>query len=119
MLFLGAATNVYDAFSAVMSSPWSTEKFSQGAEEQAMARTYVKHALIISGGYAAASAYLARSLMPIVGAAGIAGYMYWLYRRALARAQKAEQAGADLSGAKSDNGAQMPAPRALPMPWSA
>jgi hypothetical protein len=100
LLFLGAGTNVYDAFSAVMSSPWSTEKFSQGPEEQAMAREYVLHGLTISGGYAFASAYLARSIWPIVGAAGVAAYMYWLYARALRRAQANESQGADLSGAK-------------------
>ncbi len=87
LLMVGAGTNVYDAFSAVMSSPWSTEKFTGDAEEERMAREYVTHALVISGAYAAIGAWLARSWWPIVGAAGVAAYMYWLYARALSRSQ--------------------------------
>ena len=87
LLMTGAGTNVYDAFSAVMSSPWSTEKFTEDPEAEKMAREYVAHALIISGAYAAIGAWLARSPWPIIGAAGVALYMYWLYNRALTRSQ--------------------------------
>lgn len=94
LLFQAAGTNVYDAFSAVMSSPWSTEKFTEDAEADRMAREYVRHALVISGVYAAISAALAYkaggaklAVWPIVGMAGVAGYMWWLYNRALTRAQ--------------------------------
>jgi hypothetical protein len=94
LLFQAAGTNVYDAFSAVMSSPWSTEKFTNDPEEERMAREYVKHALVISGSYAGISAVLAykaggvgMAIWPIVGAVGVAAYMYWLYVRALQRSQ--------------------------------
>jgi len=117
ILMLGAATNAYDAFSAVMSSPWSTEKFSQGSEEQAMARTYVRHAIVISAAYAGASALLARSLWPIIGAAGVSAYLYWLYQRALSRAADAEAHGADLSGAKNGDAAQASAQRVTQPVW--
>jgi hypothetical protein len=86
MGLLGASANVYDAFSAVMSSPWSTEKFTNSPEEERMAREYVAHALIISGGYALMGAWIGRSAWPIIGAVGVAAYMYWLYARALTRA---------------------------------
>jgi hypothetical protein len=86
MGFLGASANVYDAFSAVMSSPWSTEKFTNSPEEERMAREYVTHGLGISVGYALIGAYIGRSAWPILGAAGVAAYMYWLYNRALTRA---------------------------------
>jgi hypothetical protein len=86
VLFLGAGTNVYDAFSAVMSSPWSTQKFSEDEEADAMAREYVMHGLAISMAYAVAAAIMARSMWPLIGAIGIAAYMYWLYDRALKRA---------------------------------
>lgn len=87
LMFMGAGTNVYDAFSAVMSSPWSTEKFTNSAEEDRMAREYVTHGLVISGAYAAVGAWLAKSPWPIIGAIGVAAYMYWLYHRALKRSQ--------------------------------
>lgn len=91
LLFIGAGTNVYDAFSAVMSSPWSTEKFTSDSEEAKMAREYVRHAIIISWVYAVGGAYLARKagakvwVFPIVGAAIVTVYMYWLYSRAISR----------------------------------
>lgn len=91
MLFMGAGTNVYDAFSAVMSSPWSTEKFTNDPEEEAMAREYVRHAIVISWIYAGGGAALAYStkpalaLWPLVGALIVTIYMWWLYNRALNR----------------------------------
>jgi hypothetical protein len=102
LLLIGAGTNVYDAFSAVMSSPWSTEKFTNDPEEEAMAREYVRHAMIISWGYALAGSFLAYrsagakvAVMPLVGAAGVTFYMYWLYNRALTRSQSGESMKAD------------------------
>jgi predicted membrane metal-binding protein len=106
LMFQAAGTNVYDAFSAVMSSPWSTEKFTNDPEEERMAREYVTHALVISGSYAAISAGLAYksggmglAVWPIIGAIGVAGYMYWLYSRALARSQSAGGMTATTEGA--------------------
>lgn len=87
VLMIGSATNVYDAFSAVMSSPWSTQKFSEDEEADRLANEYVMHGLIISGVYSVGGAILARNLWPIVGALGVAIYMTWLYRRAISRAK--------------------------------
>jgi hypothetical protein len=91
LLFMGAGTNVYDAFSAVMSSPWSTEKFTADSEEARMARQYVKHALAISWIYAGGGAFLVKGsggklwLAPIMGALIVSVYMTWLYKRAIKR----------------------------------
>jgi hypothetical protein len=89
LLFIGAGTNVYDAFSAVMSSPWSTEKFTSDSEEAKMAREYVRHAIVISWVYALGGAWLARRSKawpyPLVGAAIVTFYMWWLYNRAINR----------------------------------
>lgn len=92
LLFIGAGTNVYDAFSAVMSSPWSTQKFTQSPEEEAMAREYVRHAMAISWIYAGVGSALAYkaggvglAMWPLLGAAIVTVYMYWLYDRAVKR----------------------------------
>ncbi|HEX6461108.1 MAG TPA: hypothetical protein VF032_19485 [Thermoleophilaceae bacterium] len=90
VLFIGAGTNVYDAFSAVMSSPWSTEKFTKDSEEERMARQYVTHAMAISWAYALGGAYLSRSPWPVAGAVLATVYMYWLYNRALNRSQSSD-----------------------------
>lgn len=107
LLFIGAGTNVYDAFSAVMSSPWSTEKFTEDPEAEKMAREYVRHAIIISWIYAIGGAILARNsgsgksnlwVWPIIGALGVTVYMYWLYNRALNRATSGEGMSAGSAG---------------------
>lgn len=96
LLFIGAGTNVYDAFSAVMSSPWSTEKFTNDSEEAKMAKEYVRHAMGISWIYAIGGALLARKagkgiwIYPLVGAGIVTVYMYWLYRRAIQRGTSGE-----------------------------
>jgi hypothetical protein len=101
LMFVGAGTNVYDAFSAVMSSPWSTEKFTDDPEAERMAREYVRHAMVISGAYALVGAWLSRSVWPIIGALGVGGYMWWLYNRALCRSQAPE--GMSLAGGQNGN----------------
>ncbi len=115
LMLQAAGTNVYDAYSAVMSSPWSTEKFTNDPQEEAMAREYVRHAMVISGTYAGISAVLAYkaggvalAIWPLIGAAGVAAYMYWLYNRALERA--AAPGGMTAGGsAPSSNVIQFPA----------
>jgi hypothetical protein len=125
MLFIGAGTNVYDAYSAVMSSPWSTEKFSQGSDEEQMARRYVKHAMTISWGYAIGGSLIIAMdpgtpnmlvLFPIAGAALASLYMHWLYDQALKRAASGEGMGAQsptaTPEAQSSNGVP------VGQPWS-
>lgn len=90
LLFMGAGTNVYDAFSAVMSSPWSTEKFTLTPEDEAKGRRYVRHAIIISWIYAGGGALLAGmaggfklAVWPLLGALIVTVYMSRLYRDAI------------------------------------
>lgn len=99
VLLMGAGTNVYDAYSAVMSSPWSTEKFTRDSEEAAMARRYVRHAITISWIYALGGAGLivadkgtpnAIAIVPLIGAAIATAYMTWLYQTALKRAESGQ-----------------------------
>lgn len=105
-LFIGAGTNVYDAFSAVMSSPWSTEKFTADSTEAKMAREYVRHALIISWVYAIGGALITASKLsvyPIVGAGIVTAYMTWLYRRAIGRGESGTGMGGGQNGAHGNN----------------
>lgn len=98
LMFMGAGTNVYDAFSAVMSSPWSTEKFTHSPEDEAQARRYVRHAITISWIYAGGGSLLAfvaggikLAVWPLIGASIVTVYMYWLYNQALTDSPMGEQ----------------------------
>lgn len=135
VLIIGAGTNVYDAFSAVMSSPWSTEKFTNSPEEEQMAREYVRHAMLISWGYCFAGAGVimldpgtpnAVALAPIMGGLGATVYMYWLYNRALGRSLNGGMSAAPGGGAPAGGGEQsqgqvvpFPVPDSAAYPWAA
>lgn len=90
LLFMGAGTNGYDAFSAVMSSPWSTEKFTQSDYELAQAKRYVKHATVISWVYVIGAASICwltgermAAVAALVGGLIVTVYMRWLYAQAV------------------------------------
>lgn len=97
LLFMSAGTNGYDAFSAVMSSPWSTEKFTQSDYELEQAQRYVKHATVISWVYvlgAAAIAWVtgekAAAIAALVGGLIVTIYMRWLYKQAVANSPQGQ-----------------------------
>lgn len=121
LLFIGAGTNGYDAFSAVMSSPWSTEKFTQSEYELEQAQRYVRHATTISWVYVAGAAGIAwcagekaAALAAVVGGLIVTLYMRWLYRQAVG-----------LSPHANGNATPTPAPSTAAVngsgnyPWSA
>ncbi len=86
ILLMGASTNAYDAYSAVMSSPWTTQKLSANPEDAAAARFYVKQAIVMSMAYSIAAGVIAHSAWPVVGGLAANGYMFYLYERALRNA---------------------------------
>ena len=87
LLFIASSTNAMDVYSALNSSPWTAESFGGDPEKAAACREYVHHALAVTAFYAFAGAAVGRSPWPIIGFVPAAGYMYWLYWRALNRAQ--------------------------------
>jgi hypothetical protein len=86
ILFIGAATNTYDVYSAVNSSPWTAESFGGDPKKAASCRNYVRHAVGISSAYGLAASLIARSWWPVIGTLAANGYMFWMYERALGRA---------------------------------
>lgn len=86
LLFMGAAYISLDAVSALNSSPWTSENFGASPQKAATSREYVMHAVVVSSGFAIVSAMISKSWWPIVGVAGMNGYLWWIYNRALTRA---------------------------------
>jgi hypothetical protein len=85
ILFLQAGMYTMDAMSTLNSSPWTSENFGADATKAASAQEYVWHALGVGTAYCAVSAVIAGSWFPIYGAAVNAGYLWWIYQRALKR----------------------------------
>ncbi len=99
ILFIQASTNALDVYSALNSSPWTAQSFGADPEKRAACMEYVHHSIGVTAFYAIAAALIARNAWPIVGMAIADVYMYWLYRRALDRAQSSGSTSWDSPGA--------------------
>ena len=89
ILFIVAATNAMDVFSATNSSPWTAENFGGDEEKVASLREYVLHAITITALTNGAGAIIEKSAYPILGMVLACAYMWWLYERAVARGMEA------------------------------
>lgn len=87
ILFIQASTNALDVYSALNSSPWTAQSFGADPEKRAACMEYVMHSIGVTAFYAVAASLLARNPWPIIGMVIADAYMYWLYKRALDRAQ--------------------------------
>lgn len=87
LLFLTSGMTTFDAYSTLMSSPWTAENVGADPEKAASIREYVNHAIAFSMIYAFASAMIAESAMPLIGAAVANLYLWWIYQRATMRAE--------------------------------
>ncbi len=85
LLFMTSAMTTLDAYSTFLSSPWTAENFGADPDKTKSCREYLTHAVVYSMVYAAASAYIAKSWWPLVGAVISNLYLVWLYLRALDR----------------------------------
>lgn len=93
LLFIQSSTNAMDVYSALNSSPWTAQSFGADPEKRAACLEYVYHSLAVTAFYSGAAALLAGSWWPVIGWALASGYMYWLYVRALQRAQDSGSTG--------------------------
>jgi len=87
LLFIASMTNAMDVYSALNSSPWTAESFGADPDKARACMEYVWHSIAVTSATAVAAAMIAESWWPVVGMAVADAYMYWLYRRALGRAQ--------------------------------
>jgi len=87
VLFMAAGTNVYDAISAVNSSPLTAERYGADPEQAKSAMYYTYQGMILSGVYSSIAAVIAGSWWPIIGAIPADVYLYVLYKRAIKKAQ--------------------------------
>lgn len=85
VLFMTSSMMTLDAYSTFESSPWTAENFGADDEKAKSCKEYLAHAVGYSTVYGVASAWLAKSYWPVVGAGITNVYLIWLYLRALER----------------------------------
>ena len=93
LLFMTSAMTTLDAYSTLMSSPWTAENFGADPNKAASCREYLTHAVCYSMAYAVASAFIAKSWWPVVGSILANAYLIWLYLRALDRGKTSGSSG--------------------------
>lgn len=93
ILFISASTNAFDIYSALNSSPWTAESFGGDPDKAKACREYVYHSLAVTAFYSFGGAAIARSWWPIIGWAIASAYMWFLYERALTRANARQSTG--------------------------
>ena len=106
LLFIQASTNALDVYSALNSSPWTAQSFGADPEKRRACMEYVHHSIGVTAFYAIAASVISRNPWPIIGMTIADAYMYWLYKRALDRAQTSGSTSwGDSGSAKGDSGA--------------
>jgi hypothetical protein len=84
-LLLVAAAESFNIFSAVNSSPWTAENFGADEEKAKSCNQYVLVAVVANTGLGVGASILAKNWWPLVGTTIVSVFMWWLYRRALAK----------------------------------
>jgi hypothetical protein len=92
-LFLVAAAESFNIFSAMNSSPWTAENFGADEKKARSCREYVGISLVANAGLGVGASILAANIWPFVGTSIVSLFMWWLYRRALLRGLETGSAG--------------------------
>lgn len=92
-LFILAAAESFNVYSAFCSSPWTVENFGADDEKARTAMYYATMAGAANVGLGFGASLLARSWWPLVGTSAVTVVMLYIYRRALAKGQAAGSTG--------------------------
>jgi len=92
-LFLMAAAESFNVFSALNSSPWTSENFGADPEKARSCREYVRLAVAANLGLGFGTSLLARSWWPLIGTSLVSIWMWGIYERALKRGAVAGSTG--------------------------
>lgn len=80
--FMVAVGESYNVMSALNSSPWSAENFTEDDEMVASLMKYVHWTAAICVTMGAVASYIDRTIWPLVGTVSVTILAWWLYARA-------------------------------------
>jgi hypothetical protein len=92
-LFLVAAAESFNIFSAMNSSPWTAENFGADKKKADSCKEYVMWACAANTGLGVGASLLAGSWWPLVGVTAVTTFMVWIYWRALKRGMQMGSSG--------------------------
>lgn len=92
-LFLVAAAESFNIFSAMNSSPWTAENFGADERKAKSCREYVAISAAANTALGVGASILGGSIYPFIGTTAVTLFMWWLYRRALARGMQVGSSG--------------------------
>jgi hypothetical protein len=82
-LFMVAAAESFNIFSAMNSSPWTAENFGADERKAESCKQYVWISLAANTGLGVGASMLAGTWWPLVGTSAVSLFMWWIYWRAL------------------------------------
>lgn len=86
-LFLIGYYEFFNLVGALNSSPWTAESFGGDPGKNESARRYVKHAVANGVVASGLGVVIGGTWWPLIGTAAAAAYTWWIYDRALRRAE--------------------------------
>ncbi len=92
-LFMVAAAESFNIFSAMNSSPWTAENFGADEEKARSCRKYVVISLVANEALGIGASMLAGNWWPLIGTTAVSLFMWWIYQRALAKGRAAGSSG--------------------------
>lgn len=92
-LFMVAAAESFNIFSAMNSSPWTAENFGADERKAESCRQYVTISAAANTALGVGASMLGGSVWPLIGTTAVTIFMWWLYRRALERGMKVGSTG--------------------------
>jgi hypothetical protein len=92
-LFMVAAAESFNIFSAMNSSPWTAENFGADEEKAKSCRKYVAISLAANESLGVGASLLAGNWWPLVGTTAVSVFMWFIYQRALAKGMQMNSTG--------------------------
>lgn len=84
-LFMVAAAESFNIFSAMNSSPWTAENFGADERKAESCRQYVIISVAANEALGLGASLLAKNWWPLIGTTAVSLFMWWIYQRALKR----------------------------------
>lgn len=91
LAFIVPAYEFFNVVSALESSPWTIENVGADPVKAASARRLLWQAIFLGNGVALAGSLIGGNWLPIAGSGAASVYCWWLYDKAIKRAETADQ----------------------------